>query len=131
MRLAGFPAVILLASFFCACSRGTPGGAPSTGTASLPTGASADSMAEDGQWTMPARNYASTRFSGLDQITAENVATLQLAWTFDTHVNRGQEAAPIVVGSTMYVVTPWPNVLFALDLAHPGTVKWQFAPEPD
>ncbi|HYR08342.1 MAG TPA: hypothetical protein VEQ60_11255, partial [Longimicrobium sp.] len=37
---------------------------------------------EDGQWTMPARDYASTRFSGLDQINARNVGSLQLAWTW-------------------------------------------------
>ena len=28
---------------------------------------------DDGQWVMPAKNYASTRFSGLDQINADNV----------------------------------------------------------
>jgi len=32
---------------------------------------------DDGQWVMPAKNYASTRFSGLDQINADNVRDLQ------------------------------------------------------
>src|SRR5690348_6524119 len=74
---------------------------------------------DDGQWPMPAKNYASTRFSELDQISAKNVKDLKVAWTFSTGIDRGQEAAPIVVGDTMYVVTPFPNILYALDLKHP------------
>lgn len=61
---------------------------------------------EDGQWPMPAKDYASTRFSGLDEIKADHVKDLKVAWTFSTGVARGQEAAPIVVGETMYVVAP-------------------------
>ena len=80
---------------------------------------------EDGQWTMPAKNYASTRFSGLEEINASNVGSLKVAWTFTTGLNRGHEAAPIVVGDTMYVVTPYPNVLYALDLKQGGAVKWR------
>ena len=56
---------------------------------------------------------------------------LQLAWTFSTGVNRGHEAAPLVVGSTMYVVTPFPNTLYALDLTKPGApLKWKYEPHP-
>jgi lanthanide-dependent methanol dehydrogenase len=87
--------------------------------------------AEDGQWPMAAKNYESTRYSGLDQINSSNVAGLQVAWTFSTGVNRGQEAAPIVVGDTMYVVTPYPNILFALDLTKSGAVKWTYKPNPE
>ena len=29
---------------------------------------------DDGQWVMPAKNYQSTRFSGLNQINATNIA---------------------------------------------------------
>src|SRR5215218_2843781 len=65
---------------------------------------------EDGQWLMPAKDYANTRYSGLKDITTENVGKMQVAWTFSTGVNRGQEAAPIVFGDTMYVVTPYPNI---------------------
>jgi PQQ-dependent dehydrogenase (methanol/ethanol family) len=87
---------------------------------------------EDGQWLMAARNYASTRFSGLDEINAKNVKDLKVAFTFSTGVNRGQEAAPIVAGGTMYVVTPFPNYLYALDLTKPGApIKWKFEPNPD
>ena len=67
--------------------------------------------ADDGQWTMPAKNYASTRFSELDEINEENVKDLRVAFTFSTGVNKGHEAAPLVVENTMYIVTPYPNIL--------------------
>jgi glucose dehydrogenase len=35
-------------------------------------------------------------------------------------VQRGQEAAPIVIGNTMYLQAPYPNYLYALDLSKPG-----------
>ncbi len=85
---------------------------------------------DDRQWVMPAKNYASTRYSGLDQITADNVAQLQVAWTFSVGADRGQEAVPLVVDGTMYVVGPFPNNLFALD-ATTGDLKWQYAPATD
>lgn len=96
----------------------------------LPPAAAAP--AEDGQWTMPAKNYASTRYSGLDEIDTGNVAQLRVAFSFSTGVNRGQEAAPIVADDTMYVLTPFPNLLYALDLTRPGApMKWRYDPEPD
>jgi PQQ-dependent dehydrogenase (methanol/ethanol family) len=89
-------------------------------------------LANDGEWPMAARDYASTRFSPLDQINTSNVRNLKVAFTFSTQVDRGQEAAPIVVGNTMYVVAPFPNYLYALDLTRPGApMKWKFEPNPD
>jgi glucose dehydrogenase len=85
---------------------------------------------EDGQWTMPSKNYQATRYSGLDQINTANAKDLKVAWTFSTGVNRGHEAAPLVVGDTMYVITPFPNILYALDLKKGGEVKWKYEPEP-
>jgi len=85
----------------------------------------------DGDWSMPAHDYASTRFSPLGEINRGNVGALKVAFTFSTGVDRGQEAAPIVVGSTMYVVTPFPDIVYALDLARPGApVKWKYEPHP-
>src|SRR4051812_5259912 len=68
---------------------------------------------EDRQWPRAAKDHANTRFSDLDKITAENARDMKLAWTFPTGLRRGQEAAPIVVNDTMYVVTPYPNTLYA------------------
>ncbi|MEW6270428.1 MAG: PQQ-binding-like beta-propeller repeat protein, partial [Thermodesulfobacteriota bacterium] len=87
--------------------------------------------ADDGQWPMAAKDHANTRYSALEQITTANVGQLRIAWTFSTGVLRGHEAAPIVAGGTMYVVTPYPNLLYALDLTRPGAnVKWKFEPKP-
>src|SRR3954447_12975699 len=82
--------------------------------------AAAATPAEDGQWTMPSKNYASTRYSGLNEVNRANVARLKLAFTFDTHNRKGHEAAPLVVGNMMYLTTPYPNHVWALDLAQGG-----------
>jgi PQQ-dependent dehydrogenase (methanol/ethanol family) len=91
---------------------------------------------DDGQWTMAAKDYANTRYSSLAEINTGNVKTLKLAWTFSTGTLNGHEAAPLVVndavGSTMYVVTPYPDILYALDLNQPGApTKWSYKPNPD
>ncbi|MER9935872.1 methanol/ethanol family PQQ-dependent dehydrogenase [Mesorhizobium sp. M0088] len=87
---------------------------------------------DDGQWTMSAKNYASTRFSDLTEINEGNVKNLQVAFTFSTGVNKGQEAAPLVVGNIMYIVTPFPNIVYALDLSRPGApMKWKYEPNPE
>jgi PQQ-dependent dehydrogenase (methanol/ethanol family) len=129
-----FVSVLLLSSSCTSKKTSAPQPPPSQGARQIqePTGGARPSVeeAEDGQWVMPAKNYASTRFSGLDQINTGNVGNLKVAWTFSTGVNRGQEAAPIVVGDTMYVVTPYPNILYALDLRNPGATKWKYEPDP-
>jgi lanthanide-dependent methanol dehydrogenase len=87
---------------------------------------------DDGQWAMPAHNHAGHRFSTLEQITPANAGRLQLAFSFSTGGARGHEAAPIVADNTMYIVGPYPNAVFALDLTKPGApVKWTFEPTPD
>jgi lanthanide-dependent methanol dehydrogenase len=84
----------------------------------------------EGEWRMPGKNFANTRFSKLSQISTSSAAGLRLAWSFDTGINRGQEAAPVIVKNTMYVVTPFPNLVYALDLQKTGSVKWRFDPKP-
>jgi len=91
----------------------------------------ANAPPDDGQWTMPAKNYAQTRFSSLKELTPQNVKNLQPLLSFSLNVNKGQEAAPIVADNTMYVVTAYPNYVYALDLTKPGApLKWRFAPSP-
>ena len=80
---------------------------------------------DDGQWIRPAKDYASTRYSSLDQINTGNAKDLKLAFTFSTGMTRGHEAAPLVVNNTMYIVTPFPNKLYALD-ATMGALKWSY-----
>ena len=115
----------------CTPNRTEPPHSTQNRVLTAPTGASVVAEQEDGQWIMPAKNYASTRFSGLEDINASNVAHLKLAWSFSTGVLRGHEAAPIVANNTMYVITPYPNIVYALDLTKPGApVKWKHEPNP-
>ena len=85
-----------------------------------------------GEWTLPGRDYAGTRYSPLDQITAANAGNLRLAWSFSTGFARGFEGQPLVVAGMMYVVTPYPNKVFAIDLSRPGgPLRWSYTPPTD
>src|SRR5207249_2968874 len=85
---------------------------------------------DDGQWTMPGKDFAATRYSGLTQITPANAARLRPQWSFSTGVLGGHEGQPLVVNNTMYVVTPFPNVLYAFDLTGEGyPLKWKYRPD--
>ncbi|MGH6648236.1 methanol/ethanol family PQQ-dependent dehydrogenase [Aquabacterium sp.] len=89
-------------------------------------------QAADAGWPMAAKDYASTRFSPLAEITPANAGKLRPAFTFSTGVDRGHEGAPLVIGKTMYLQAPYPNHLYALDLSKPGApLKWRFDPKPD
>ncbi|WP_394093507.1 methanol/ethanol family PQQ-dependent dehydrogenase [Xanthobacter versatilis] len=76
-------------------------------------------------------DYANTRYSRLDQINAGNVGKLAVAWTFSTGVLRGHEGSPLVVDGVMYVHTPFPNIVYALDLDHDGRILWKYEPKQD
>ena len=85
----------------------------------------------DSDWVMQLGDYSSTRYSGLDQINKDNVGDLQVAWTFSTGVLRGHEGGPLVIGDVMYVHTPFPNKVFALDLNDGGRIIWKYEPKQD
>lgn len=80
-------------------------------------------------WAIQTGDYANTRYSELDQINKENVGDLQVAWTFSTGVLRGHEGSPLVIGDMMYVTTPFPNIVYALDLAQDGKIVWKYEPK--
>jgi PQQ-dependent dehydrogenase (methanol/ethanol family) len=85
-----------------------------------------------GEWRLPALDYANSRYSELDQIDRSNVAQLVVTSTSTTGIPQGHEGQPLIVGDTMYVVTPFPNYLVAYDLTKPGLpMKWKFEPHPD
>ena len=81
---------------------------------------------------MPAKDFANTRFSGLTQVNKSDVAQLQVAFTFYTGVLAGQGSAPLMVDDTLYLMTPYPNNLIAIDLTKPGgALKFKVEPKPD
>jgi len=84
-----------------------------------------------GNWAMQLGDYAGHRYSELDQITTENVDRLQVAWQFSTGVLRGHEGGPLVIDGVMYIHTPFPNKVFALDIENNGRVIWSYEPQQD
>jgi len=82
-------------------------------------------------WVQPAGDYANTRYSKLNQINAANVGKLQVAWTFSTGVLRGHEGGPLIIGNMMYVHTPFPNKVYALDLSQDNKIVWKYEPKQD
>ena len=123
--------LLACASLACKNESKAPGVVLSARTGSAPPGVDT-TVADDGQWVRPAKDFASTRFSGLSEINTGNVKGLRVVATFSTGIVHGHEAAPVVAGSTMYIVTPYPNTVFALDLTKPGfPVKWKYDPKPE
>jgi len=90
-----------------------------------------DAAKNAAQWVMPTGNYANQRWSDLDMINKDNVGQMVPAWTFSTGVLRGHEGNPLVIGDTMFVHTPFPNIVYALDLNQEGMIKWKYEPKQD
>ncbi len=82
-------------------------------------------------WATPLGNYAGQRYSTLSQINTRNAKELRPIWTFSTGVLRGHEGGPLVIGNMMYLSTPFPNKVFALDLNHDGRIAWSYVPKQD
>ncbi|RRH72319.1 methanol/ethanol family PQQ-dependent dehydrogenase [Falsigemmobacter faecalis] len=86
-------------------------------------------QADSKQWAQQLGNYAGQRYSELNAINKDNVGKMQVAWTFSTGVLRGHEGSPLVIGGIMYVHTPFPNMVYALNLADEGKIMWRYVPE--
>jgi PQQ-dependent dehydrogenase (methanol/ethanol family) len=82
-------------------------------------------------WASQSGNYNANRYSKLDQINSSNVGNMKVAWTFSTGVLRGHEGSPLVIGDVMYVHTPFPNIVFALDLNDENKIIWKYEPKQD
>jgi PQQ-dependent dehydrogenase (methanol/ethanol family) len=81
------------------------------------------------QWVMPNANHSGWNYSPLNQINLNNVKNLAVAWTLPLGITDSFEASPLVIGDTMYIVTPKPNYVYAIDLKQDGVIKWEFRPE--
>jgi lanthanide-dependent methanol dehydrogenase len=86
--------------------------------------------ANPNNWAMQAGDMYNQRYSKLSQINKQNVGKMQVAWMFSTGVLRGHEGSPLVVNNTMYIHTPFPNKVFALDL-DTQKIKWRYEPKQD
>jgi len=86
--------------------------------------------ADSKNWAMQAGDMYNQRYSKLSQINKDNVGKMQVAWMFSTGVLRGHEGSPLVIGNTMYIHTPFPNKVFALDI-DTQKIKWRYEPKQD
>ncbi|MFM0334245.1 methanol/ethanol family PQQ-dependent dehydrogenase [Paraburkholderia strydomiana] len=87
-------------------------------------------MKSPSNWAAQAGDYANHRYSPLKQINENNVGKLQVAWTMSTGVLRGHEGAPLAIGDTMYIHSPFPNKVIAINLKD-QTFLWQYQPKQD
>jgi PQQ-dependent dehydrogenase (methanol/ethanol family) len=110
-------------------------GAVLTAAAVISTSALADAdldgkIADPANWATQAGDYANHRHSELKQISTSNVGKMQVAWTMSTGVLRGHEGSPLVIGDTMYMHTPFPNNVYAVNLKD-QTFRWKYEPKQD
>ena len=87
-------------------------------------------IANEKNWAMQAGDMFNQRYSKLKQINAGNVGKMQVAWTFSTGVLRGHEGSPLVVDGKMYLHSPFPNKVFAVDL-DTQKILWKYEPKQD
>ncbi len=89
------------------------------------------------EWEHVGGDAGGMQYSPLRQITAENVGSLEVAWTYrhgdisdgsDGSTRTSFNATPIVVGDGLYFCTGM-NRVIALD-AETGEERWTFDPEP-
>jgi PQQ-dependent dehydrogenase (methanol/ethanol family) len=128
--------VVVTLGVAVACGRphevGGAGPAPQGGAAGVPPATRLVADVSRGDWVMAAGDYGNLRYSALDTINTTNVKDLHVVTTLSTGIPRGHEGQPLVVNNTMYVVTPFPNNLLAIDLTKPGgALKWAYQPHPD
>jgi lanthanide-dependent methanol dehydrogenase len=87
-------------------------------------------IADSKNWAMQAGDMYNQRYSQLKQINTSNVGKLQVAWTFSTGVLRGHEGSPLVIDGMMYLHSPFPNKVFAIDV-DTQKIVWKYEPKQD
>lgn len=87
-------------------------------------------IANPKNWAMQAGDMANQRYSRLNQVNKGNVDKLRVAWTFSTGVLRGHEGSPLVVDGVMYLHSPFPNKVFAVDI-DTQKILWKYEPKQD
>lgn len=132
LQCAGFAVVILAAFAAAAMAQKDQSNGMTTDIPGALPNIHLVSPVANGQWTMQAGDYGNLRYSPLSQINTQNVHSLHVVANMSDGIPHGHEGGPIVVGSTMYMVTPFPDNLIAFDLSKPEfPMKWKYMPNPD
>jgi len=87
-------------------------------------------IANSKNWATQAGDMYNQRYSKLKQVNTTNVGKMQVAWTFSTGVLRGHEGSPLVIDGMMYLHSPFPNKVFAIDL-ETQKIVWKYEPKQD
>ncbi len=88
-----------------------------------------DLSEQNTNWVMQTKDYDASHYSSMYQINIQNVHKLRPVWSFSTGVLNGHEGGPLVVDGIMYVHSPFPNNIFALDLDEPDKILWEYKPK--
>ena len=84
---------------------------------------------EDADWRVYLGGKERNLYSSLKQINRDNVAKLEVAWTFETGDQAEYQANNLIVGGLLYTPTPSRKVV-ALNAAS-GEVRWTWDPAKD
>ena len=92
--------------------------------------AAAQSGAPGGEWRTYGGDLGNTRYSGLDQITAENFSDLEIAWRFKTDFLGPRpefrfESTPLMANGVLYSTAGSRRTVVALDAAT-GELLWVY-----
>jgi alcohol dehydrogenase (cytochrome c) len=104
----------------CATSSAATAGSP---VAAVDAAALTAAAGNDADWLLPGKSYANNRYTGLSEITPQNVVHLQKAWSTTIRDDGEQEASPLAWRGRLFVSTPHDSVL-AFDGAT-GKLAWQ------
>jgi quinohemoprotein ethanol dehydrogenase len=105
-------------------------------TAACLVNAAADTVVDDAalaneadraNWLSYGRTYSQQRFSPLDQVNADTVKDLKLAWYKDLPNDRSLNGTPLVVDGVMYFEGSY-NFVYAVD-AQSGETLWTYDPK--
>lgn len=80
--------------------------------------------ADPSNWLTHGRDYASQRFSPLDQINTRSVKGLVPRWIYQTGVSATFQTTPLVADGVMYLSAPFSHVI-AVD-AETGRELWRY-----
>ncbi|MBN8441602.1 MAG: methanol/ethanol family PQQ-dependent dehydrogenase [Thauera sp.] len=123
MKRSGTPALLAPTTLAVSLALALPG-------AALANADLESKIANSKNWAMQAGDMFNQRYSKLKQINVGNVGKMQVAWTFSTGVLRGHEGSPLVIDGMMYLHSPFPNKVFAIDL-DTQKIVWRYEPKQD
>jgi len=137
IRVLGLGVALSVVIGGCTQSTSTPDtkakSAHASGTAATPMPANVtarrldNAASEPSQWMTYGGTYEEQHYSGLKQITTDNVGQLGLTWFADYDTNLSQAGTPLYIDGVIYVSTAWSKV-YAFD-AHTGKTLWEYNPK--